>query len=370
MDTPIYIQWQQWESRIQDWLNQSDNELELLNINTFDRVILTVLTIKYQVLYEDLDKTIASTRGKKHGERMSTIKLSKTKSSDIDEEKERYRDRKKIFDDFTGRLLSPEQVMNETSAEWKEFNQLCDWHGLTFMKRFDACLRRFISELISTTPPYQKLIQERALISPATKIDNEIYETKNDGQIFLSVDIKSANFALLQYINAINVNTYPTWSHFLSSFVGSRPCLTESKIIRMHCLGNLPQYSKLEALWAHYTGTIYRKILCPCLDEKDLPTRCMCLTGDEVAFHLQTPISEEQVIDLMDHIQKCLTKESPIVKFHVQAYRLRKFHWKNKDMCFARMFFGQGDNQFDLKCVPFKNKNYEEACADFTTLHL
>lgn len=365
MDSPIYLQWQQWENRIQEWLNQSNNDLELTDTLPFDRVILTLLTVKYQLLYRDVEKEMSSNRRDKHSERKATIILSKNKELDAEKKKERHRDREKLFDNFTGRLLSPEEVIVESSSEWKEFNQLCDWHGLAFIQKLEKCLSRFISELISMTSAYQQLIRDPPLVSPVNKIENEVYQTKNDGQVFLSVDMKSANFSLLQYLNAIDIHTYPTWSHFLSSFVGSRSIFTETKKLRMRCLGLLPKYYKLEALWIHFTATIYQKVLCRCLNEKDLPIKCVALTGDEVVFHLKASISDEKVIDLMEHMQRRLTKESPIVKFLVQTYRLRTFHWKDKHMCFARMFIGQNDKQFDLKCVPDKNKNYEQACKDF-----
>jgi hypothetical protein len=364
MDNPIYLQWQAWEIRVQEWLNQPEEDLDLPDTTSFDRVILTILTVKYQVLYRDMDKETEFAAAKKQDERKSTVKLFKTKPPYANME-ERHRDKEKIFDNFTGRFLSPQQVSNETSAEWHEFGQLCEWHGLAFLQRFELCLRRFVSELISMSPAYQELIRKPAIVSPKIRIENQVYEAKNDGQVFLSVDMKSANFALLQYIHAIDAHMYPTWTDFLSLFVGSRPLLVQSKNLRLRCLGKLPEYYKLNALWTHFTTTIYQKTLCHCLDEKDVDVRCVALNGDEVVFHLDASIEKEKIIDLMEYVQRRLTKESPIVKFLVQAYRLRVFHWEKKHICFARMFIGQGDGQFDLKCVPHKDRNYERACADF-----
>lgn len=365
MDNPVYLQWQQWETRVREWLDEPEDELEQVNIAGFDRVILTLLTVKYQMLYRDMDKENEITTGKKCRERKHTIKLFKTKAPDRIQEKECHRDKEKMFDNFTGRFLTPEQAKNETSTEWEEFNQLYEWHGLTFLQRIDTCLSRFISELISTTPEYQELIQKPAIISPVTKIDNRVYHVKKDGQAFLSVDMKSANFAMLQYIHAIDAHKYPTWPDFLSLFLGSKPLLVQSKKLRMYCLGQLPEYHKLQALWTHYTASIYKNILCRCFDENDVDVRCVALSSDEVVFHLDTSIKTEQVMVLVDEIQKRLTKENSIVKFVVQVYRLRAFHWQKKHMCFARMFIGQDDKQFDLKCVPNKDKNYEQAYADY-----
>lgn len=367
MNSPLYGQWQQWETQVREWLDQPEDELELANLTSIDRVILTVLTMKYQLLYQDMDEEKQSTGKKERHKPIRTIKIFKTKTEDVTKANERHREKEKMFDNFTGRLLTPEQVNNETSTEWQEFNQLYEWHGFKFLQRFDVCLIRFISELISTTPEYQELIQQPRIISPVTEIQNEVYHVKKDGQVFLSIDMKSANFAMLQYINAIDPRIYPTWSDFLALFVGSRPFLIQNKIVRMHCLGKLPEYHKLEALWKYYTATMYKDVLCPHLDKKDIDVRCVALTGDEIVFQLDTSVKQEQVIDLIEDIQKRLYKENSIVKFAVQAYRLRSFHWQNKHMCFARMFIGQDDKQFDLKCVPRKDKNYEQACADFRT---
>ncbi len=365
MDNRIYLRWQEWESRVQEWLNQTDDHLDLPGTRPFDRVILTLLTVKYQVVYRDMDRENAFATTKKNGKRKSTVQLSKTKVAEVKEEKERHRDKAKLFDDFTGRFLSPQQVSNEASAEWQEFNQLYEWHGLAFLERFQQCLRRFVSELIFTTPQYEELIRESAIVSSVTSIENQVYREDKDGQVFLSADIKSANFVMLQHIHAIDAHTYPTWSDFLSAFVGSRPLLVQSKKLRMSCLGDLPQYYKLEALWTHFTATIYHTILCPYFDERNLNVKCVALTGDEVVFHLDTSINSEDLRDLIENVQRRLTKESPIVRFRVQAYRLRSFHWQSKHMCYARIFFGEEDGQFDLKCVPHRDKNYEQACADF-----
>lgn len=368
MDSPIYIQWQQWERRVQDWLANPKDDLDLFDTLPFDRVILTILAVKYQLQYTDLDKEMAGATTEQQNEDKTTVKLRKAKVTDAQENNEHHRGKEKLFDDYIGRLLSPQEVTTEDSAEWQEFNQLYEWHGLTFLRRFEKCLRQFVSQLISTTPAYQELICQPKIVSPVAKINNEVYEKKNNGQIFLSVDIKSANFAVLQHIHAIDAQTYPTWSDFLSSFVGSRPFFTRSKKLRMKCLGKLPEYHKLEALWGHFTAVTYRKTLCSYFDEIDVNRTCVALTGDEVVFRLDISLKEQALIDIMHNLQKRLLTDSPIIKFHVQIYRLQTFHWRGKNMCFARMFIGQDNGQFDLKCVPDKDRNYATACEDFRKL--
>ena len=368
MDNLICRQWQQWENRVEEWFNSPEDDLDFTNTLPFDRVILTILTVKYQVLYRDMDKQVALGKTKTHGKREATVKLFKTKGCDYEEQNERHRDKEKLFDSFTGRFLSPQQVCTETSAEWQEFNQLHEWHGLAFLQRFEQCIRRFVGELISTTPEYQELLQEPTITPCVNRTENVVYEKKNEGQVFLSADIKSANFALLQHIRAIDPERYPTWADFLSFFVGSRPLLMQSKRLRMACLGELPEYYKLEALWTDFTAKIYQTILYPFFDQMDTDARCVSLTGDEVVFHLNASAREEKVRDLIENVEKCLLKASPIVKFRAQVYRLRAFQWQNKHMCFARLFIGQADGQFDLKCVPNKQRNYDRAYADFRLL--
>ncbi|CAF3511106.1 unnamed protein product, partial [Rotaria sp. Silwood2] len=36
-------------------------------------------------------------------------------------------------------------------------------------------------------------------------------------------------------------------------------------------------------------------------------------------------------------------------------------------MCFVRLFIGHGEENFDLKCVPNKDRNYDQAYADYRT---
>ncbi|CAF2034353.1 unnamed protein product [Rotaria magnacalcarata] len=358
MNNPIYHQWQQWESQVLEWLNRSDEDLTLPDTDPFDRVILTLLTVKYQIVYKDMDKETAIDKEKKQDECKSTVILSKIKTPDVITGKEDRQDKEKLLDDFTDRLLSPEQVSNENSTEWQ---------GLEFVKRSERCLAHFVSQLISANTAYQEFIREPSMISPVTKINNRVYTKKNDGQMFLTIDMKSANFASLQQMNFIDAHMYPTWDAFLSTFVGSTSLFLQNKHLRMMCLGKLPAYNKLEAFWTHFTGTIYQTVLCPYLDELGLDVRCIALEGDEVVFHLDASIEEDKVRELVENLQIRLANESPIIKFHVQAYRLRAFHWQNKHMCFARMFIGQDEAHFDLKCVPERRKNYNQAYADFRT---
>jgi hypothetical protein len=387
MDNPTIIQWNQWESRMKEWLSQSDNNLTLNDTTPLDRVMLTVLAVKYQVSYEDIGKLEhgqhqepwgSGENGKPDSETLqvipidkqerrnkSDIKLSKTKlvkeekkTDHLDQEKAR----RQLFCGWTGHLLTPEDASNETSSEWEEFIQLYDWHGLEFLKRFNTCLRRLVTEYVVITPAYQQLISKPALISPVRKIDNRVYFPKNDGQIYLSVDIKAAAFSLLQHIQAIDAQTYPSWADFLSTFVGSRPLLLQSKRIRLRCLGTLPDYYKLEALWTHFTGTIYKTILSPCLAEMNVDAVCVAVAGDEVVFHLGS-IDQEKVVNLVHHVKQKLN-EIPIVTFLVQAYRLRMFRWKDQHTCFARVFISQSEQSFDLKCVPNKDQNYDQAYKD------
>ena len=361
MNSSIYSQWEQWEAQIQTWLNQSNNDLELSNTTPFDRVILTILTIKYHVLYEDLTTD-------KNDNRLATIQLSKTKLMNVEIEKERHRDREKLFDNFTGRFLSPEEAAIETSFEWNEFNQLCDWHGLAFVQRFERCLPRFIQELIANTSAYEELRKNPRLKSSTTPIAQQVYQKKYENEIFLSIDMKSANFSILQHMHAIDPTIYPTWPDFLSTFVGSKSVFIHSKKLRMKCLGKLPEYYRLEALWTDYTAKIYQNTLLRCFDQKEIDVRCMTLCGDEIVFHLSSSMKVEKIIEFVDYIRQQLIKDSLIIKFTVQAYRLKSFSWQKTHTCFARHFIGQNEKEFDLKCVPFKDKNYAQAFTDYQQL--
>ncbi|UJR16934.1 hypothetical protein I4U23_003832 [Adineta vaga] len=345
MNSPVFIQWQQWESRVEKWLNQSDDDLDLLNTTSSDRIILTILTVKYQVVYRNLYQESTSHTTKKSDERIFNVRLSKNRQVHAEKKRERDQDKLILFNQITSRLLSSEHMSAETSSEWKEFNQLCDWHGIIFMQRFRNCLHQFISKLISMTSAYQEFIEKPIMVSPVSEIINQVYETNKDDEIFLSIDIKSANFSMLQYINVIDVHMYPTWSDFLSVFVGSRPLLIHSKRFRMDCLGDLPERRKLDALWIYYMATMYQMVLCRCLTEKNIDIRCEALTGDEVVFHLDKTIDREKLLDLVKYIEVCLNKESPIVKFVVQAYRIRVFHWKDEHLCFARIFIDESKDK-------------------------
>ena len=371
MDSPIFVQWQQWENRIQEWLNRStEDTLDLANTTSFERMILSILSVKYKIVYQNLNQENSSTVTKKHSERIFNVRLSRNKLFDLERRKERDRDKLILFVQLTSRYLTPEQMNSDTSPEWQELNELCDWHGSVFLQRFRNCLLQFLRELIFSNPAYREFISQPVKVPAVPEIINQIYEVRNDGKVFLSVDMKSANFSMLQYIHTIDAQMYPTWADFLSVFVGTRPIITNSKKLRMDCFGDLPERHKLHALYLYYTTNIYQTTLRRCLTERNVDVECAALTGDEVVFHLDDSIDTDKICDLVKYVQSSLDKESPLVRFVVQAYRIRAFNWQQEHLCFARLFIGNNGNEYDLKCVPHRDRNYDQACHDFRKTYI
>lgn len=93
-NSPI-IHWQQWESRVQEWLNRSGNELILIYTTPSDRRILVVLTVKYQLLYVDMDKLERKQDKVEHSEKQN----------------------ERLFLDLNGHYLKSAQAAKDTSSQ-------------------------------------------------------------------------------------------------------------------------------------------------------------------------------------------------------------------------------------------------------------
>ena len=130
----------------------------------------------------------------------------------------------------------------------------------------------------------------------------------------------------------------------------------------MRSLGLLPQYYKVEALWTQFTGTVFEEILHPYFTERHSKADCVTLEGDEVVFHLKMK-HEREINQVVQDIHQQVNRNAQVI-FTVQAYRLQMFHWRNAHLCFVRLFLNPSKDKFDLKCVPNKEVNYEQAVAD------
>ena len=138
MANSVIVHWQQWESRLQGWLNQSEPELDLKDTTPFDRMMLTVLTVKYQLSYvnehklnrkkrhrkreksgESKDEAIQSTgTTEQEYQNLSTVKLSKITSVKKENTLSQIGARCELFLELTGCFLRPAEASKDTSPQW------------------------------------------------------------------------------------------------------------------------------------------------------------------------------------------------------------------------------------------------------------
>ena len=93
---------------------------------------------------------------------------------------------------------------------------------------------------IKNSKAYQQFNNEDMNIYKVSHLNlpsNDIFKTTNDKKIFVSIDMKKANFSSLHYYNNKIFNEKNTWEEFISSFTTNEHII-HSKYIRQVILGN------------------------------------------------------------------------------------------------------------------------------------
>ena len=153
---------------------------------------------------------------------------------------------------------------NETDSKWKWLISLINEHSLdyfddenVFLEDYYFCRDRII-ENVEASPSYQKFIfsstnfpKRMSKSENATSINSEfakipktsIYTEANDGKVFLSIDLKHANFQTLKYYDPEIVNYAENYEDFIKSHIGHDHPLVkyfaDSKYTRQIIFGKL-----------------------------------------------------------------------------------------------------------------------------------
>ena len=141
-----------------------------------------------------------------------------------------FKDRLELYDRFYGtldkwRIFTRELQKYKSEQDYfEEYNRVKDT-AINSIKNTEA-YQRFNAEDMGKFSLNHKNLPE-----------NDIYKPTNDGRMFISVDMKKANFSSLQFYDGNIFDGANTWEEFIGKFTQNEH-IVNSKYIRQVILGN------------------------------------------------------------------------------------------------------------------------------------
>lgn len=151
----------------------------------------------------------------------------------------------KIYDNpyFEQRL----DILNPLFGAMNKFNDFV-WHMRDFNSEqdyfdyYNSVKDKIINDL-KENPAFVSFINEdrepwaQQIMSVTKNIENRnLYSDDNNGKLFVSIDMKKANFSALKYYSSDIFGGAETWEEFIQKYTPYK-CITESKYIRQVVMG-------------------------------------------------------------------------------------------------------------------------------------
>lgn len=243
-----------------------------------------------------------------------------------------FTDRLKLFDKFYGTLekwnifLEELQKYHCEQDYFEEYNRVKD-AAILSIKESEA-YKRFNEEDMN-----------KYCVTHENLPNKDIFKPSNDGKIFISIDMRKANFSSLHHYSAdmFGVNT---WEEFIGKFTDNQHIIN-SKYIRQVILGNCNPKR-------HITYEKYlMDILLTDLLEKYIPIeRVVFFSNDEIVIDVSDMNKSRQVL-LAFNIEQYLKDASP--KFKVELFTLYKIY--STDGYYKEIVNNDGEKDIEFKCL-------------------
>lgn len=245
-----------------------------------------------------------------------------------------FKDRLELYDRFYGtldkwRIFTRELQKYKSEQDYfEEYNRVKD-AAINSIKSTEA-YQRFNAEDMGKFSLNHKNLPE-----------NDIYKPTNDGRMFISVDMKKANFSSLQFYDGNIFDGANTWEEFIGKFTQNEH-IVNSKYIRQVILGNCnpKRHITFEKYIMDQTLTALHDVV-----NED---RIVFFSNDEIVYDMTDAsdlytsfIFRDDVEDLLDsHVN---------VPFKVELFSLYKI--KGTDGYCKKVYRDDGEYDIKLKCL-------------------
>ncbi len=247
-----------------------------------------------------------------------------------------FTDRLKLFDKMYGTLVKWDVFINEL----KKYNSEQDYFE-EYNKVKDAAIFA-----IKNSEAYQRF-NEEDMNNFATTHKNlpnkDIYKPTNDGRVFISIDMKKANFSSLQlYGDTIGKSMFAgasTWEDFIGLFTDKKHIIN-SKYIRQVILGNCNPKRHIT-----YEKYLMDKVL-SCLYDIVNEDRIVFFSNDEIVYDMTTA----NHIEILNLVRRCIEErlnEVCDIQFTIELFTLHKI--SGMDGYYKEIFKDNGEVSIKLK---------------------
>lgn len=245
-----------------------------------------------------------------------------------------FLDRIKLFDEFYGtvdkwiRFASELQKYNCEQEYFEEYNRVKD-----------AAI-----EAIKSSEAYQRFNAEdmnKFIVTHKNLPNKDIFKPTNDRRVFISIDMRKANFSSLHGYNKDIFGGVDTWEEFITQFTDNRH-IVNSKYIRQVILGNCNP--KRHITYEKYLMDQTLSLLYDIVGEE----RIVFFSNDEIVYDMTTASTLHTLNLVRNCIEERLNTKSNI-PFRVELFSLHKIN--GTDGYYKKIYRDKGEYTIEFKCL-------------------
>lgn len=170
----------------------------------------------------------------------------------------------------------------------------------------------------------------------------DIYKESNVNKLFISIDMKKANFSALQHYDSNMFGNSETWEEFIGEYTNNRHIIN-SKYIRQVVLGNCNPRRQVT-----YEKYLMGEVLSH-IEKYNLKDKVVFFSNDEIVFDM----SEDNVeLKLLLYMCKCLQEdinEDLNIPCRVELFKLLNI--KGTDGYLKEVIKNIGEREYKIKCL-------------------
>ena len=246
----------------------------------------------------------------------------------------------------------------KTLTRWKELQQMIKerFGGDTdaFVEYYNKVRNDIITKTYESAAyqEFNNMDMSRFAVKDRPQVSkNNVYNCENDGKMFLSVDLRRANFQALKYVNRRIFNGAQTYEEYVGQFT-DLDYLKTSKYTRQVIFGQLNP-SRHTTVEQYLINQVYKTMLTLDYLPFNASTGLVSMSNDELVFiidRLYNPKSYSECI-----VQDIKTKTR--LDVHVDAYELHGYSLVSDSNCTHKEFFVKKDietGREEFICMPLQ----------------
>ena len=259
-----------------------------------------------------------------------------------------------IFDEpyFSERLQTYSLIDKTILDKWENFIKELEQVKTEeeYFSLYNSVKEKAINS-IKENPKYDQFINDNSF-NVKTNSQN-LYKEENEGKLFISVDMKKANFSALRFYDASIFKYAETWEEWLSNFTESKH-IKNSKYIRQVIMGACNPKKQVN-YEAYITTQLYNL-----LKEVDAEKLVLySLSNDELIFEYKLPDMFVENFNLHKDVEDILNIKNQfddiIAKSPYDFFRTEVVELENIGYGFKRIINGE---IFELKCVSNEDAHF------------